>query len=73
MSRRAVRSPIIWVLLGCIGLTTLALAEPPAAWTDDLSPLATADWNGDRARPISEGFIPPPSRNGSGTTTQTRC
>jgi uncharacterized protein (DUF1800 family) len=54
MFRRAVRSWLTWALLGGVGLTTVALAEPPAAWTDDLSPLAAADWTYDSARHLLE-------------------
>jgi uncharacterized protein (DUF1800 family) len=39
----------VWSLLGWIGLAAVAIAAAPAAWTDDLTPIAAADWTADRA------------------------
>jgi hypothetical protein len=54
MTRHTGRSLIVCVLLGWIGLSALTLADPPAAWTDDLTALAPADWSYDRARHLLE-------------------
>lgn len=42
--------------LAIVLFTSVVLAQgrPPAAWVDDLSPIAAADWNADRARHLLE-------------------
>jgi uncharacterized protein (DUF1800 family) len=57
----------VCVLVGVVSTRTLSSAEPtataPAAWTNDLSPIAAADWTYDRAAHLVE-------RAGFGGTTE---
>ena len=62
--RRALVSRSRFLVLAAIGLTAVvatraivsagAPATPPADWTNDLSPIAAADWNYDRAAHLLE-------------------
>ena len=52
-SRRRVSIPI-WSLLWCLGLAVVTRADSPAAWTDDLSPIAAGDWTYARAAHLLE-------------------
>lgn len=54
MTRRFTRCLPVALLLGCVGLAAAAMEGPPAAWTDDLSPIAASDWNFDRAAHLLE-------------------
>ena len=65
MIRSSVRPLLIGLACGVAALTLLAAAPTgpgPAAWVDDLSPIATADWGYDRAAHLIEragfGAIP---------------
>src|SRR5436190_6427680 len=40
--------------LGAVSIAGLLAAAPPASWTDDLSPIAAADWNAGRAAHLLE-------------------
>ena len=70
------RRLLVGSLLGCVGLTAAVsaargktqelLANTPAAWTDDLSPIAVPDWTFDRAAHLIEraGFGATPEEIG---------
>jgi hypothetical protein len=62
MSNRGWPSIAVSVVLGCLSLATLIRADGPAAWTNDLTPIAAADWNYARAAHLLEraGFGGPP-------------
>ncbi len=52
---RGWRSSIpVWSLLGCLGLAAAMRADGPAAWTDDLSPIAAGEWTYARAAHLLE-------------------
>src|SRR5712692_3135111 len=44
----------VWSLLCCLAFAAVTLADGPAAWVDDLSPLAASDWSYDRAAHLIE-------------------
>ena len=62
MSNRGWVSIAVSVVLGCLSLATLIRADGPAAWTNDLTPIAPSDWNYARAAHLLEraGFGAPP-------------
>jgi hypothetical protein len=43
-----------WSLLGCLALAARLGADGPAAWTNDLSPVAAGDWTAARAAHLLE-------------------
>src|SRR5947207_14454233 len=42
-----------WSLL-CLALGAVTIADAPAGWVDDLSPIARSDWNAERAAHLIE-------------------
>jgi len=44
----------VWSFLCGLALVPVTLADGPATWVDDLSPIAASDWNGDRAAHLIE-------------------
>jgi hypothetical protein len=69
MTCRFSRWLLVGALLGCAGFTaglTAVLADAPAVWTDDLSPIAMPDWTSDRAAHLIEraGFGATPEETG---------
>jgi uncharacterized protein (DUF1800 family) len=44
----------VWLLLACLALAPLLRADGPAAWTNDLAPVAAPDWNYERAAHLLE-------------------
>jgi hypothetical protein len=54
MSCRTLRLLCSCLLVSGVGLTGLLLAEAPPSWTNDLSPIAPADWNHARAAHLIE-------------------
>ena len=54
MSRRFPRLLPVWLPLCCLALAAVTLADGPAAWVDDLSPIAPGDWSYDRAAHLIE-------------------
>ena len=53
MTRCRRRSPL-WSFLCCLACGAVMLADGPATWVDDLSPLAASDWTYDRAAHLIE-------------------
>ncbi len=54
MPRRSCRVLTVVSLLSGLGAVTAMRADGPAAWADDLSPIAAGDWNDDRAAHLIE-------------------
>jgi len=44
----------VWSFLCGLSLVPVTLADGPATWVDDLSPIAASEWNGDRAAHLIE-------------------
>jgi len=44
----------VWSFLCGLSLIPVTLADGPATWVDDLSPIAASEWNGDRAAHLIE-------------------
>ena len=44
----------VWLLVGCLALPPLLRADGPAAWMNDLAPIAASDWNDARAAHLLE-------------------
>ncbi len=54
MSCRTLRLRPVLSVMGSVGLATILLADAPASWTDDLSPIAPVDWTYARAAHLIE-------------------
>jgi len=44
----------VWSFLCGLSLVPVTLADGPATWVDDLSPIAASEWNGGRASQLIE-------------------
>src|SRR5687767_3516842 len=62
MARRPRVSVAMWSVLACLSLAAITHANPPASWTDDLSPIAAGEWTYARAAHLLEraGFAAAP-------------
>src|SRR3979409_368309 len=54
MSYRSCRCLPVAFFLGCVGLAAATMDGPPAAWTNDLSPIAASDWTYEKAAHLLE-------------------